>query len=137
MLFQVKIHCLDFCKSEPGCNWFTFSPAKGFCQLFENCLVLDLEKCPDCKSGHRNCHDNGEKCKVQGECKGVTIESEGKAQTTYECLKLCNKTPGCGYYTFYKDILHCSLFETCSLKICDNCYSEEIGCLSKKTGMSL
>ena len=43
--------CLGLCKSTAGCNWFTFFPSTGFCQLFEDCAELNSDICPDCISG--------------------------------------------------------------------------------------
>jgi len=129
-----KKSCLDLCRSRPECNWFTFSPDKDFCQLFKNCLVMDLEICPNCKSGHKNCLDIEQKCGVQGECQGITIEHEETAMTAEECHKLCKKTPACRWFTFYKEISQCSLFETCNLVNCNNCNSGEKICANIKSG---
>lgn len=72
------------------------------------------------------------KCGIQGECKGNLIESEGMALTSDECLRLCKNTSGCGWFTFYKDISKCFLFETCSIAFCKNCLSGENRCINWK-----
>jgi len=120
----------------PDCNWFTFSSYKDFCQLFKNCLIIDSDICPDCKSGHKNCLDKEPKCGVKGECQGVTIEHEEIVLFSEECHKLCKKTSGCEWFTFYKDISQCSLFETCTIVNCNNCNSGEISCDNIKSGQS-
>ena len=124
--------CFDYCQTTTLCNWFTFSPEQSFCQLFENCILLDLEKCPDCKSGPTNCKKIETKCGIQGECKGITVEHEGMPVTWNGCLKLCNITSGCNWFTFYKNISQCILFETCSISFRENCISGESSCINWK-----
>jgi hypothetical protein len=46
--------CLDLCKSDPACFWFTFFKAPTECVLYSNCPTLD-NTCLDCVSGQRSC----------------------------------------------------------------------------------
>ena len=46
--------CHQFCKSNLGCRWFTFSPLTSACFLFQSCDSID-EECEECISGERRC----------------------------------------------------------------------------------
>ena len=125
--------CLDLCKSRPDCTWFTYSAKRRFCHLFENCPILDLEICPDCMSGDKNCLETEPNCGIRGECKGIIIEhQETSMASDDECLTLCHNTSGCGWFTFYQDTSQCILFETCSIVFCDTCISGEKICFNWK-----
>ncbi len=104
--------CLELCKSKPDCNWFT---SKGSsCQLFKNCYALDLEICPDCISGEKDCIMYKPKCNIQGECAGKTIENNEIADSAEDCLKLCKSISTCNWFTFYKQFSKCVLFKSCT-----------------------
>jgi len=128
--------CFDYCQSMTHCNWFTFLPRNGFCQLFENCVVLGLENYHSFKSGPKNCLEFKSKCGFQGECKGITVEHDRKEPTLKDCFYLCSITPGCKWLTYYKNVSHCILFETCSISPCENCISGEASCIKLKTHWS-
>ncbi len=122
--------CVELCKSTLGCNWFTFSSKLSACHLFKNCFALDMDICPDCKSGQNNCVETKPKCNKQGECTGKTIEHNEIADTAEDCLKLCKSISNCNWFTFYKQFLKCILFESCN-KIdsnCQACVSGERSC---------
>ncbi len=60
-----EFHCLQSCKSEPDCQWFTFYPKLGMCENLANCSNIDSESCPECLSGQKEC--TGEPvCRVPG-----------------------------------------------------------------------
>ena len=124
--------CFDYCQSRTECKWFTFSLEKRFCQLFENCLLLDLENCPNCRSGPKNCLEIETKCGIHGECEGIPVEHEGITVTWNSCLKLCHITSGCNWFTFYKNISKCILFENCSISFRANSISGEKSCVNWK-----
>ena len=124
--------CFAYCNAMTGCNWFTYSEKRSLCQIFKNCPVLDLQSCHDCTSGPKNCLEAEPKCGIQGECKGNIFEHGEMAFTSDECLRLCNSMPGCGWFTFYKEIFQCVLFETCSIAFCQNCVSGETRCINWK-----
>ena len=50
--------CLAECKSQPGCEWFSFSNTVGICALYRTCDTLD-QGCPDCVSGENECEGGG------------------------------------------------------------------------------
>ena len=128
------------CKTRTECKWFTFSTVKGFCYLYENCIMLDAETCPDCISGKKECVVNEPKCEVQGECKGIAEQDES-VQTVEECLQLCKSNSGCAWFTFNKLYFHCFLFEICSnidVSSCgDNCISGQKECIHKGEFLAL
>ena len=121
--------CLNLCKSRHSCKWFTFSSRDRSCQLFENCL--ELKECPDCKSGHVHCTEP--KCKIQGACAGINIAHDKSPESADDCLKLCILTSKCEWFTFYKEVPKCILFESCSHinSTCENCFSGEKACRGK------
>jgi hypothetical protein len=43
--------CLDACKHEPDCNWFTASEKDDFGGFYLTCDDIDVESCPSCVSG--------------------------------------------------------------------------------------
>jgi hypothetical protein len=120
--------CLDLCRSNTDCNWFSFSPVDKSCHFLKNCALLDLEICQDCKSGQRNCHEL--QCDVRGECTGIIIESSSMTYLVEDCLQLCKSTPGCAWFTFYQNHYQCFLFESCStiVSTCETCVSGQRAC---------
>ncbi len=52
--------CLEACKDNGYCNWFTYATIDDRCKMFESCPDLDMS-CNTCVSGHTECHrkDNG------------------------------------------------------------------------------
>ena len=78
-----EFDCLNFCKLEAKCAWFTFYPGtpveantffklskfnfwmfhqiivelsvSGICHLYRDCILLGDEYCPDCLSGQQEC----------------------------------------------------------------------------------
>ena len=53
--------CLDLCKSDANCEWFSFDQAnRGYCALTVDCPVLD-PAClnEDCVHGQRDCLHEG------------------------------------------------------------------------------
>ena len=58
--------CLDFCKDNEDCNWFTFVPYASVCELLADCGELDDTNCKDCISGQRECE--APKCDIPGLC---------------------------------------------------------------------
>jgi hypothetical protein len=89
--------CFDYCQSRTDCNWFTFLPRNGFCELFKNCVVLGLDYYHSFNSGPKNCLEIKSKCGFQGECKGITVEHEQTKPTLKDCFYLCSITPGVNF----------------------------------------
>jgi hypothetical protein len=46
--------CLDRCKYNSKCTWYTFETQTNICEEFRNCPQID-ETCSTCISGERNC----------------------------------------------------------------------------------
>ncbi len=114
----------------PDCNWFSFNARDRFCYLFKNCTFLDLETCPDCRSGQQNCEIKKPKCEIQGECEGIPMVNNKTMTATEDCLKLCKNTPTCEWFTFYKEFSDCFLFKSCAKvrSTCESCISGERAC---------
>ncbi len=51
----IQFECLDICKSNSNCTWFTYFPHSDFCNLFANCTAIEDEFCSDCISGEQAC----------------------------------------------------------------------------------
>ena len=46
--------CLQLCKDEPACAWYTFDSSNNFCTLSSNCAFLDAN-CVTCVAGEKDC----------------------------------------------------------------------------------
>ncbi len=53
---QTSEECLELCKEDESCKWFTFDPHKQSCNLFTDCS--NLLGCDDCISGNSKCDVN-------------------------------------------------------------------------------
>ena len=47
--------CLDACKSDPECSYFSFDSSDNFCILTTNCQTVD--ECDTCVYGNRGCEN--------------------------------------------------------------------------------
>ncbi len=56
--------CLNLCKNDGDCSWFSFDPQRNVCFLFKDCPSLD-EACQDCVSGEKGCSPDAKKGKVK------------------------------------------------------------------------
>jgi hypothetical protein len=107
-----EFECLQFCKSEADCNWFTFFPSTSYCELLKTCTTLDPEICTDCLTGQPDCVPDDPTCWVEGECEGIVDYVTG-SPSAEDCLDLCSKTLGCRWFTFHGKALECLLLKTC------------------------
>jgi len=119
---------MNFCK-----KFVNPHSRSSFCHLFKNCLVLDVDTCPDCKSGQEICAER--QCNIEGQCSsGFTIEHEEWINSGQGCLKLCQSTSGCNWYTYYGG--ECTLYKVCfgiSTNCGPYCISGERGCVLNTT----
>ena len=122
--------CLDLCKENLECKWFTFSTLTNLCLLFKDCQVLDEEICPECLSGQHFCIPDEPVCNVQGFCSGVLDQFE-ELPSLETCLQLCQSSFGCRWITFVQTTLECFLFKTCPEldESCDDCFCYERRCI--------
>jgi hypothetical protein len=122
--------CLQFCKSEADCNWFTFFPSTSYCELLKTCTTLDPEICTDCLTGQPECVPDDPTCWVEGECEGIVDYITG-SPSAEDCLDLCSKTLGCRWFTFHGKALECLLLKTCPTidESCQDCISGERRCI--------
>ena len=61
------LECLNDCKAQPGCNFYTFNPElDNLCELFDECENLTTAGCTECVSGNVNC--SGVQCGLMGLC---------------------------------------------------------------------
>ncbi len=49
--------CLEKCKENGSCNWFTYDEFDGACVLLTECFNLDQNGCGTCWSGQVQCGD--------------------------------------------------------------------------------
>ncbi len=117
--------CLELCKSNPSCQWFTFSTKSRNCELSTvNCSVLDSNICSGCLSGTYDCIPKDPLCFIQGECQGTTDHFE-LTESSEECLLRCKSTLGCRGFTFQESSSSCCLFKD---EMCSNCIIGETKC---------
>ena len=122
--------CLDHCIANQECKWFTFSMLTNLCLLFNDCLDLDEELCPECLSGQQGCIPDGPVCNIQGSCSGVLDRIEN-LPSLEDCLQVCQSSFGCRWVTYELASLECLLYKTCpSLdESCNYCISSERRCI--------
>ena len=70
-----KDECLYQCKHyfppsyQPDCQWITFDPDTGLCELLEHCSSTGVEGCSNCISSKAWCDAESDPvCYVQGNC---------------------------------------------------------------------
>ena len=68
--------CLEICKNNPLCTWFTFYPASETCHLSVGCGSVDATQCPLCVSGQTECSPPEPDCQMVGQCLGNVIHIE-------------------------------------------------------------
>ncbi len=126
--------CLEFCQSDPDCQWLTFFPDGNYCELLKNCQTLDSDFCPECLTSQRDCTPDDPVCFVEGECQGI-VDSITAAATASECLQLCNSIFGCHWFTFNSGVSKCILLKSCSTidPTCKECTSGERRCSEAPT----
>ena len=55
IVFSVE-DCIVLCDSGNICEWSTFDPRNGYCELFQKiCNKVDYTLCPLCINNERNC----------------------------------------------------------------------------------
>lgn len=70
-------------------------------------------------------------CFVDGECLDSQILDFRKTNNSQECLKACQATQGCEWFTFYEDTMTCTSLSGCiglSTEKCGDCTSGEEEC---------
>ena len=126
--------CLDLCKANQECLWFTYSTLTNLCLLFKDCLVLDEETCPECLTGEQDCIPDDPFCNIQGYCNGV-LQSFEELPSLEDCLLLCQSSLGCRWITYALTSSECLLYKSCpSLdESCVSCLSSERRCIATTT----
>jgi len=126
--------CRKECQMNSFCKWFTFFKDTTYCQLYRDCVILDDQSCSDCLSGEKDCSPPEIKCGLTGKCRGEAFSTKS-AQTTDECLKLCQAEASCNWFTFYGKQQSCHLFTSCNnLDGCDACVSGNSKCSAESRG---
>ena len=111
--------CIDACKNDDKCNWYTYSPKNFYglagdsCYKFDFCNDTSTSQCPKCLSGEKACDEpykptcNEPKC-----CQGkiVTIDS---SSSFIDCFAACKGNPKCNWATFYETLESCFLLSDC------------------------
>ena len=71
-----EFDCLEICKNNPLCTWFTFYPTSETCHLSVGCANVDKAQCPLCVSGQTECLVPEPICNVGGQCLGNVLHIE-------------------------------------------------------------
>jgi hypothetical protein len=110
----------------------TFNQNTSYCELFQECAILDTKYYTDCISAEKECTTDEPVCWVVGECKGLLHHGE-QLSSPVECLELCNATLRCRWFSFNVDASRCSLFITCPSinEECFSCTSGERRCIEE------
>ena len=132
--------CLDACKTNPNCNFFTYNTYDLFCNEFYNCLNITTS-CQTCYLSEKNCPPISV-CNLEGECIGRYI-LDREVDSLEACQQLCVEQllPRCGFSTYNPDTQACLLTENClqvDTSVCPDCIANSRTCSSTTTsGMIL
>ena len=66
-----KAACIDFCRTTPGCFWYSLHTDTGICFALEDCTTLD-ESRVNVTSGNKDCSKYS--CNESGICHGTLID---------------------------------------------------------------
>ena len=102
--------CLNFCKGQPGCQYFTFYENEGGCFSFLSCTNLSTEGCTDCISGDVECED--QQCDLQGLCDGALVKFDSTANKDL-CILECQSIPECLWWSYNNDNGFCIMSADC------------------------
>ena len=129
--------CLEFCNSKSKCSWMTYFPDTSYCQLYQNCPLLDTEYCENCLSSQSDCIPDEPTCFVNGKCDGIVHHTQPSASAE-DCLQLCNSTVTCRWFTFEATGSECILLTSCPTidESCETCTSGERRCISTASSSS-
>ncbi len=47
--------CQTECQGTQDCNYFSFYDPNDFCIMFYNCTTIDVDTCPECFTGSKDC----------------------------------------------------------------------------------
>ena len=62
-----KDGCLNHCKANEICNWYTFNDdGLHLCELYSSCASIETQGCITCITGESTCESSS--CMVQGFC---------------------------------------------------------------------
>ena len=142
-------NCLRTCKSNPVCEWFTYTESAMSCVMYSDCPAID-DSCPDCHTGQKACNpgechcyiylkftcsynhphmSDTAICGVQGFCDGQIVALDTVASAK-ECLDMCQVYEDCGWYSYFPETDYCVLTEDCGLldRSCIDCTAGEKQC---------
>lgn len=104
--------CIQYCKDDAQCQWFTYHSSSNLCSAFTECNNID-QSCTDCVSGQRDCPiNNSPQCHVDGCCQGLNIDVAIKDSADH-CLEFCNTYQECQWFSYKKESHLCSVFSDC------------------------
>ena len=138
-----QFQCLQLCKANQECNWFSFYPTVNTCQLLNSCDTLNQTICSDCLSGQVSisptafyvkkaslfnsiklfsilmkwswllnicwnllqvdCSAPPPTCWLNGHCQGNISHVEVPVTSEDNCLKICQDSPTCHWFTYVED----------------------------------
>jgi hypothetical protein len=118
------------------CQWFTYLFESSGCVLFKDCIELNTYDCDNCVSGQVDCDPIQPKCDVVGQCLGI-VDLISQVESKNACLKRCQDSANCTWYTFESQTNLCEEFYTCPLldENCSTCISGESECQIKEGGI--
>ena len=130
--------CLNQCKANSECAWFSFDPSMKSCILLSECNTLDTSNygmgCSRCISGEKDCEaENNGKCWIPGRCKGVMIGLE-KTCSQKDCLGACQANANCNFFTYDARTQFCEMLSSCTSvdNSCLTCVVGEDQCSIRK-----
>ena len=97
--------------------------------LFQN----DRQCKGNCQSGQSECTEL--QCDKMGRCLGA-LAGVHKVESPVDCIKKCQETPNCLWYTYDGEMSLCTLTNDCLMldKNCRGCMVSEKQCINKQQG---
>ena len=75
--------CLNDCKDNMDCQWFTFKGSGNVCLLLSDCITVSTENCQDCYSGEKTCQPKLD-CNRNGICQVKNTRNFKPKMTSYQ-----------------------------------------------------
>ena len=74
-----------------------------------------------------------------GKCKGTVLHFEEDVSSQYLCLRICQKTDKCTWFTFIESLSGCLLLADCDIldETCSDCISGESICKEDSNGINI
>ena len=120
-LVDSENQCINACKEESLCAYWTYKASTGQCSMYEECSEIDTIGCPSCTYGEKLCPIEPV-CGQPGECIGEIVALE-LVDNENECISACKEESLCNYWVYKSFTGQCPMYEDCPEIDSDECPS--------------